>query len=874
MKASPKPTPKGSIASLSIAPDYDLAQSNHSGPKQSYSASGESHADLKIPNNRASAQNLLRALENATSAGGAGAGFDLGAKRVLHSPSRSMTSLHPRDHPRDVLPPQIPSSPMMPAAPKIHLEQPPLVPPSPSFLPQTFNQSFELEEKIRQLELKNKSLLDETKFLHERNDTLQLEIQAKNTTMNILKRDGDFLVGRLQREKDELTYKIEMDEQEADRYVKATPEEWSQLNQKIEVLIRENDILVEENKTRSKGIEQLQEIISSQAEEVSHLRQTESSLTSQIASREEKIRHVEAQLSSATSKINSLLSTLSTSNAESTRLEQELAHALEMVQTEKGRCESVREALDAVTDRYREHVSETEHLAVREKQLISILKSLEAENEGLAGEVSELKSECQTVTDNLESMISLSKTLESKIQDAQISEMDAAQRLQLAVQRSEEAFLERDKALLREQQSLEEIKRLNEKYAETAQKYKLKAENEVASLRSQHLQDRRKLGEDISKLEASVAHAQAQTDRAIREKRAAESELEKMSHHIPDEVERLNGIIEEVAARLRSAEREKAENMETLSSLQQKLSRDQNRHEKEKEELVFQVDDFYRRLRRAEKDLEDAKENTVKIMSQVSTLEHDNEKLRDSKIKYQMNKEGEFQSLLLKHENETSDLKSRLSAVSASHSKTCQELQHLIATQHDLSTRWKSESASLVSRYESVVSDLRAQLTRYQEKMKEMEVEIGDVAQLRKEAVLEVEAEQRNTQKAKLLLRAAEDKCDSLGRRIEALMKNEHDVLSEKKHLQRQLDRMHMERERLERERSYKENRESGQVRYATKMALQERVTPSDTDSQQDVRALQAEIERVKSRSRAAHHNSHVGAFINGLDDEGDESDG
>ncbi|KAI8608844.1 hypothetical protein BC830DRAFT_911365 [Chytriomyces sp. MP71] len=171
------------------------------------------------------------------------------------------------------------------------------------------------------------------------------------------------------------------------------------------------------------------------------------------------------------------------------------------------------------------------------------------------------------------------------------------------------------------------------------------------------------------------------------------------------------------------------------------------------------------------------------MMSQVSQLEHETEKLRDNKLKYQMQKDGEVVSLTNRHETEVSELKSRLGAVTAAHSKTCQELQHLISTQHDLAARWKAESASLVSRYDGVVSDLRAQTTRYQDKIKELEVEVGDVAQSRKESLLEVEAERRTTQKAKLLLRSAEEKCDTLTRRIDALMKNEHDILTEKKHL-------------------------------------------------------------------------------------------
>ncbi|KAJ3019800.1 UNVERIFIED_CONTAM: hypothetical protein HDU68_010500 [Siphonaria sp. JEL0065] len=611
-----------------------------------------------------------------------------------------------------------------------------------------------------------------------------------------------------------------MFEREGLNYVKVPSEDWLE---KIQILISENDILVDESKTRAKGIEQLSAIIEQQGEEIS--------------------------------------------NEETARLETDLQQSREALQTEKARFDALKAALNEVTEKYHEHMEESEVGAARERELIGAIRILEVENEDLNAVLTDTKSESQSLANEIISLQALSQNLEKKIQELQESESELIPKLELAVGKTEEAFLERDKAILREQQALDEIKRLNEKYNETAQKWKLKAETEIANMRAQHLQDKKKAGDEIAKLEAKVSHSHSQAERSIREKRAAESELEKMMKHIPDEVERLNGIIEEVAGRLRSAEREKSDNLEALGSLQQKLSRDQNRYEKEKEELVFQVDDFYRRLRRAEKDLEDSKESTVKLMNQVTQLEHENDKLKDAKIKMLIQKDSELHGQQVKHETETSELKSKLSAVTAAHSKTCQELQHTISNQHDVAARWKSESNSLVTRYESVITELRGQIARCQERIKELETEIQDSAQSRKELALEVEAERRNTQKSKLLLRSTEDKCDSLTRKIDVLLKNEHDAVVEKKHLQRQIDRMHMERERLERERSYKENREMGVVRQTGRSTKYE-TSVADSESQQDLRTLQAEIERVKNRSRSAHHNIDV--FLNTLDDEND----
>ena len=69
---------------------------------------------------------------------------------------------------------------------------------------------------------------------------------------------------------------------------------------------------------------------------------------------------------------------------------------------------------------------------------------------------------------------------------------------------------------------------------------------------------------EISKLEDSCTSLLSQNERAVREKRAAESELEKITRHIPAEADRLNMVIEEIHGKLRASEREKHDAVQRL----------------------------------------------------------------------------------------------------------------------------------------------------------------------------------------------------------------------------------------------------------------------------------------------------------------------
>ena len=83
----------------------------------------------------------------------------------------------------------------------------------------------------------------------------------------------------------------------------------------------------------------------------------------------------------------------------------------------------------------------------------------------------------------------------------------------------EEALLDRDGSIKREQNLLKEIHTLNDKCAQLPKVYHDKNEQSVNALRAQFTADRRRFCEETGKLEELVASLQGQLDRAIREKR-------------------------------------------------------------------------------------------------------------------------------------------------------------------------------------------------------------------------------------------------------------------------------------------------------------------------------------------------------------------
>ena len=83
-------------------------------------------------------------------------------------------------------------------------------------------------------------------------------------------------------------------------------------------------------------------------------------------------------------------------------------------------------------------------------------------------------------------------------------------------------------------------------------------------LRTQFNHEKRHLIDELHKLEELCTSLQSQNERAMRDKRAAESELDKMTRHIPAEVDRMTMALEELHSKLAASERERHDSMQKL----------------------------------------------------------------------------------------------------------------------------------------------------------------------------------------------------------------------------------------------------------------------------------------------------------------------
>ncbi|KAJ3094968.1 hypothetical protein HDU97_007408 [Phlyctochytrium planicorne] len=248
-------------------------------------------------------------------------------------------------------------------------------------------------------------------------------------------------------------------------------------------------------------------------------------------------------------------------------------------------------------------------------------------------------------------------------------------------------------------------------------------------------------------------------------------------------------------------------------------------------------------------------------MIQTTTdLEHQIASLTEQNHTLQTTHTQTIQDLTSKHDIHIQELTTKLHHITDAHSRTTSELQSLLSSQHALSLRWKSESQSLTTRYEGVVSELKMDLGRAEERVIEVENALRSVGVERRELAVALGEERKVGERLRQVVRVAEERAQGLVSRLEELGKRERDAVLERKHLQRDLDRFQIEKERAERERRYQLDRQANHLTVTSHKngSTKPRAGGLATSTFTDINHLQAEIERIKFRSQSRNQFSPV----------------
>ncbi|NXO14011.1 SCLT1 protein, partial [Oriolus oriolus] len=361
---------------------------------------------------------------------------------------------------------------------------------------------------------------------------------------------------------------------------------------------------------------------------------------------------------------------------------------------EKFQSQLVRKEEDRISAQERETASDK-----RLQQMQSSIKQLEIRLCVTAQDAERLRTERVALEEQIRELQAKSASLESERYDAVVKVQDCIQLL-------EEANLEKTQALFEEKQKEEEIKKLKDEMSQLAESTAARIRKEVDTAKKQCNMQVSRLTEEVSALQMECGEKQSQIERAIREKRAVEEELEKVyrEHRAHESNSRQ---LEQLHQKYLLAEAAKDELQLSLQMIQNKLKQLEMNSEEEKsrcQEVICKL----------QTTLDSEREKSAFVSEQRLKLQQDNEQLQNEmdglrKLAVEAQKRAKIKISTMEHEHAVKEhgYEARLKELEDTSHKSTAELRRLLVAQQKATNRWKEETKNLTETTEARISNLK-----------------------------------------------------------------------------------------------------------------------------------------------------------------------
>uniref|UniRef100_A0A8B9Z236 Sodium channel and clathrin linker 1 n=1 Tax=Buteo japonicus TaxID=224669 RepID=A0A8B9Z236_9AVES len=309
--------------------------------------------------------------------------------------------------------------------------------------------------------------------------------------------------------------------------------------------------------------------------------------------------------------------------------------------------------------------------------------------------------------------------LQTKYANLEGEKCEAVAKLQDCIQLLEEANLQKSQALFGEKRKEEEIKTMKDEMSQLAEDSAARIRKAVNSAKKQYNVQISRLTEEISALQMECGEKQGQIERAIREKRAVEEELEKIYRedrgHESD-----SRKLEQLHQKYLLAETTKGDLQLSLQTTQNKLKQLEMNSEEEKsrcQEVICKLQSI----------LDSEREKSAFVSEQRLKLQQENEQLQKEmeglrKLAIEAQQKAKIKISTMEHEHAVKEhgYEARLKEMEDTSQKSTAELRRLLVAQQKATNRWKEETKNLTETTEARISKLKSELS--QQKLRSQEL--------------------------------------------------------------------------------------------------------------------------------------------------------
>ncbi|XP_074846193.1 serologically defined colon cancer antigen 8 isoform X4 [Carettochelys insculpta] len=335
-------------------------------------------------------------------------------------------------------------------------------------------------------------------------------------------------------------------------------------------------------------------------------------------------------------------------------------------------------------------------------------------------------------------------TVRRNLSEMQQRESSAYEQVKQAVQMTEEANLEKTKALVQCEQLKSEMERQKDRLERELLAQLEKRAGEKEALRGEMKKEREDLASTVMVLSQNVATLEAQLERITREKNSIANQLEEAQNQLTSQEMEVN---------------------------------------KEMEKLGLELSENKVRLEQAQQDAARAKDECLKLTELLGKSEHQLHLTRLEKENIQQSFSNEAKTRSLQAEQREQELTQKMQQMEAQHDKTVNELDSLLTSQNTFIAKLKEECCTLARKLEHVTKKHRSEASQLSQENEYVHDRLEKMQKRNDELEEQCIQHGRMHEKMKLRLHQLDKHCQTTAQQLVELLNKQNQLFREKQML-------------------------------------------------------------------------------------------
>ncbi|XP_039386435.1 serologically defined colon cancer antigen 8 isoform X2 [Mauremys reevesii] len=369
------------------------------------------------------------------------------------------------------------------------------------------------------------------------------------------------------------------------------------------------------------------------------------------------------------------------------------------------------------------------------------------------------------------------------LSEMQQRESSAYEQVKQAVQMTEEANLEKMKALVQCEQLRSEMERQKDRLERELIAQLDKRAGEKEALRGEMKKEREDLASTVMVLSQNVATLEARLERITREKNSIANQLEEAQNQLTSQEMEVNKVCGEIRFQLNQTKMKKDEAEKEHREYRTKTIRELEIKDQEIEKLGLELNENKLRLEQAQQNAARAKDECLKLTELLGKSEHQLHLTRLKKESIQHSFSNEAKTRALQAEQREQELTQKMQQMEAQHDKTVNELDSLLTSQNTFIAKLKEECCMLARKLEHVTEKNRSEVSQLSQENEYVHDRLEKMQKRNDELEEQCIQHGRMHERMKLRLHQLDKHCQTTAQQLVELLNKQNQLFRERQML-------------------------------------------------------------------------------------------